>query len=129
MQFHYTVQSSYSFEETLQRVERSLLEAGFGVLWRFDVKEKLQGKGLAFPHELQILEVCNPEEAHRVLAKNMMAGYFIPCKIAVYTEREQIFIGMPKPTALISILDDEDLQEAALGIERRLANALDNSIQ
>ncbi|MCP8969436.1 DUF302 domain-containing protein [Ectobacillus ponti] len=129
MQFHYTVISPYAMEETLQKTEAALQEDGFGVLWRFDVAEKLQSKGLPFSHELQILEVCNPEEAHRVLAHNMMASYFLPCKIAVYTEREQVHIGMVKPTALISMLDTDELKQFAEDVERRIALAIDKVVQ
>lgn len=129
MQFHYTVISPHGTEETVHRLENALQGDGFGILWRFDVQDKLQEKGLSFTEKLQVLEVCNPEEAHRVLSENMMAGYFLPCKIAVYTEREQVHIGMPKPTAFISMLDDNELKEIAGSIERRLANAIDRAVQ
>lgn len=129
MQFHYTVISPHGTEETVHRLESALQDDGFGILWRFDVQDKLQEKGLSFSEKLQVLEVCNPEETHRVLSENMMAGYFLPCKIAVYTEREQVHIGMPKPTAFIGMLDDNELKEIAGSIERRLANAIDKSVQ
>lgn len=39
----------------------------FGILWRFNIQEKLQEKGLEFDEPYIILEVCNPFEAKRVL--------------------------------------------------------------
>ncbi len=129
MQFHYTVISPYGTEETVHHLEEALQRDGFDILGRFDVQDKLREKGFTFTEALRVLEVCNLEETHRILSENMMAGYFLPCKIAVYTEREQVHIGMPKPTAFISMLDDNELKAFAESIERRLANAIDRTVR
>lgn len=129
MQFHYTVISPYGTEETVHHLEDALQRDGFDILGRFDVQDKLREKEFTFTEALQVLEVCNLEETHRILSENMMAGYFLPCKIAVYTEREQVHIGMPKPTAFISMLDDNELKAFAESIERRLANAIDRTVR
>jgi uncharacterized protein (DUF302 family) len=94
----------------------------------FDIKEKLQEKGLEFSKEFKVLEVCNPVEAQRILNQNEMAGYFLPCKIVVYESEGKTKIGMPKPTALISLLNDEKMKLFAKDIEDRLINVLNNSI-
>lgn len=57
-----------------------------------------------------------------------MAGYFLPCKIVVYEHEGKTKIGMPKPTALISLLNDEKMKLFAKDIEDRLINVLNNSI-
>ncbi|MFP3125165.1 DUF302 domain-containing protein [Ectobacillus funiculus] len=129
MQFHYTVISPYGTDETVHRLENALQNDGFSILWRFDVQDKLQEKGFTFTETLQVLEVCNLEETHRILSENMMAGYFLPCKIAIYTEREQVHVGMPKPTAFISTLDDNELKAFAESMERQLANAIDRTVR
>jgi uncharacterized protein (DUF302 family) len=94
----------------------------------FDIKEKLQEKGLELAKEFKVLEVCNPVEAQRILNQNEMAGYFLPCKIVVYESEGKTKIGMPKPTALISLLNDEKMKLFAKDIEDRLINVLNNSI-
>ncbi|WP_419956515.1 DUF302 domain-containing protein [Neobacillus niacini] len=125
--FDYTVISDKTIEGAIQSLEKSLQEEKFGVLWMFDIKEKLQEKGLEFSKEFKVLEVCNPVEAQRVLSENEMAGYFLPCKMVVYEHEGKTKIGMPKPTALISLLNDERMKNFANEIEDRLINVINKS--
>ncbi|MCQ6274268.1 DUF302 domain-containing protein [Bacillus sp. V3B] len=126
--FDYTVKTDKSIEEAIQSLEASLKEEKFGVLWMFDIKEKLQEKGLEFEKEFKVLEVCNPHEAQRVLNENELAGYFLPCKIVVYENNGQTKMGMPKPTALISMLNNDKMKQFAKDIEDRLVHCIDKSI-
>ncbi|WP_066396609.1 DUF302 domain-containing protein [Neobacillus mesonae] len=126
--FDYTVSTNKNMDEAIQSLEEYLKEEKFGVLWRFDIKEKLQEKGLDFHKEFKVLEVCNPQEAQRVLNENEMAGYFLPCKIVVYDDHGKVKIGMPKPTALISLLNDVKLKQFAKDIENRLIGCIDKCI-
>ncbi|MGP4108725.1 DUF302 domain-containing protein [Virgibacillus sp. L01] len=126
--FHYTVETTESLEQATQSLEQSLKEEKFGVLWQFDVKDTLQKKGFEFNQPFQVLEVCNPEEAQRVLSQNQLVGYFLPCKIVVYEDAGMTKIGMPKPTALIQMVEDESLNEIARDIENRMIASIDKSI-
>ena len=126
--FHYTVETSKSLEEALQSLEESLKEDKFGVLWKFDVKDTLKNKGFELENSYMILEVCNPKEAHKVLSANELVGYFLPCKIVVYQDNQgKIKIGMPKPSTLIEMVDDETLKEIASDIEDRLIACMDKA--
>ena len=126
--FDFTVDTDKNPEEAIQSLEVSLKEEKFGVLWKFDIKEKLQEKGLDFNKEFKVLEVCNPHEAQRILNENQMAGYFLPCKIVVYEDHGKTKIGMPKPSALISLLNDPQLQGFAKDIEERLIKCIKDSV-
>ena len=125
--FDYTVITNKSIDDAIQSMEESLKEEKFGVLWKLDMKEKLQEKGLDFQKDFKVLEVCNPYEAQRVLNENEMAGYFLPCKIVVYDDKGQTKIGMPRPTSLISLLNNEKLKVLAKDIEDRLINCIDKA--
>ncbi|WP_423802359.1 DUF302 domain-containing protein [Neobacillus sp. SAB-20_R2A] len=126
--FDFTLITNKNIEEAIQSLEENLKAEKFGVLWKFDIKEKLQEKGLEFDKEFKVLEVCNPVEAQRVLTENEMAGYFLPCKIVVYDSEGKTKIGMPKPTALISLLQDEKMKQFAGDIEDRLIHCIKKSI-
>ncbi|WP_347862055.1 DUF302 domain-containing protein [Salimicrobium sp. PL1-032A] len=123
--FHYTVETGKSIDQAVESLEASLKDAQFGVLWNFDVKETLQGKGLDFDTEFRILEVCNPKEAKGVLDKNLLAGYFLPCKMVVYNDQGQTKIGMPNPTSLMELVDDQEIKNIAADIEQRLKKCID----
>lgn len=124
--FHHTIDVSLSLEKVIPKLEESLKSEQFGVLWQFDIREKLQEKGVDFNQKFVVLEVCNPKEAKRVLEEETLAGYFLPCKIVVYEENGQTKIGLPKPTALICMVNNEQLKEIAADIEKRLIKCIDS---
>ena len=126
--FHYTVETSQSIDEAISSLEESLKEEGFGVLWQFDIQQKLQEKGLHFNQSYRVLEVCNPHEAKQVLSENQMVGYFLPCKIVIYEENGKTKIGMPRPTAFIEMMNDDSIKPLASDIEKRLIACIDKSI-
>ena len=127
--FHYTVETTKTIEEAITSLEENLKEKNFGVLWQFDIKDKLQEKGLDFDQSYRVLEVCNPHEAQRVLTQNQMVGYFLPCKIVVYDDGDggKTKIGIPRPSALIEMVKDESIKELAIDIEHRLITCIDKS--
>ncbi|WP_174733486.1 DUF302 domain-containing protein [Mesobacillus harenae] len=128
MSFHYTVETNKTINEAIEILEANLKEEAFGVLWTFNIKEKLEEKGFSLDEEFYVLEVCNPKEAERVIKENKLVGYFLPCKIVVYKENGATKIGMPKPTALISMIDNLQLKEMAADIEDRLITCMDKSV-
>ncbi|WP_214740702.1 MULTISPECIES: DUF302 domain-containing protein [unclassified Exiguobacterium] len=125
--FDYTVQSDRTVEDVIDRLNESLKEESFGVLWDFDLSETLEKKGQGIDGKYRILEVCNPKAAKEVLSHHLEGGYFLPCKIAVFEKGDHTQIGMPKPTELIRLIDDESLHDIALDVESRLKRAIDQS--
>lgn len=125
--FHYTVETIKSIEEAIKDLEENLKAEKFGVLWEFDIKETLHNKGFEFDRGFMVLEVCNPKEAQEVLTRNKMVGYFLPCKIVVYEDDGKTKIGLPKPSALIQMVEDDELKEFATSIEDRLIACIDKS--
>lgn len=128
VQFHYTVETTKPVEETIKTLEENLKEESFGVLWTFNINEKLEEKGFSLEETFFVLEVCNPKEAERVINENKLVGYFLPCKIVVYKDQGTTKIGMPKPTALISMIDNNELTAMAQDIEKRLIECIDKTV-
>ncbi len=125
--FHYTVETNKSLDEAVQSLEEELKKEKFGVLWDFNVKETLNQKGFDFDSTYRILEVCNPGEAKKVLSKNPLVSYFLPCKVVVYEEGEKNKIGMPKPTTLIEFVEDPELNDIAKDIEDRMVACIEEA--
>ena len=128
MMFDYTVSTEKSLEQAIASLEENLKSEGFGVLWNFNLTAKLQEKGMEFNTPYTVLEVCNPKEAQHILSENLLAGYFLPCKIVVYEDDHVIKVGMPKPSSLIEMLQNDDMKAFALDIEKRLISCIDRSI-
>ncbi|MGE7270165.1 DUF302 domain-containing protein [Brevibacillus panacihumi] len=129
MDFHYTVTTNKSINEALRVLEQNLREHNYGILWQLDLPAKLREKGVdGYKNPFQVLEVCNPSEAARVISRNELVGYFLPCKITVYESNGKTKIGLPKPTYLVHALDDADLMEIAQQIEETLIRVIDQSM-
>ena len=125
--FHYTAETTANVQNAIAALETSLKEEQFGVLWRFNLREKLKEKGFDFEREYVVLEVCNPAEANRVVSESALAGYFLPCKIVVYEADGKTKIGMPKPTAFMNMLEDAALMGIAADVETRLMKCINRA--
>lgn len=126
--FHYTVITEKSIEEAIKKLEQNLRKHKFGILWQLDLPAKLQEKGVdCYTKQFRVLEVCNPLEAAKVLSRNDLVGYFLPCKITVYESDGKTKIGLPKPTTLVNMIDDAELKEIARHIEETLIDVIENS--
>ena len=109
MEIIYEKKSPHSLEETIKRLKLALSEVGFGVLWELNFKDKLAEKGFELEPNFYVFEVCNPSKAEKVLKEWLMAGYFLPCKMAAYEKVGEVYVGLPKPVDLITLVSNDDL--------------------
>lgn len=128
MGFHYTVESNKSLEEAMNTIEENLQAIQFGVLWQTNITDNLKSKGLTKIHDTyNVMEVCSPFEAEKVLSQNPNAHYFLPCKITVFEKDGKTHIGLPRPTVLMEPLNDPELIKIVQNIEENLIEVLDKS--
>lgn len=123
----YKRKTSKSFDNALVDLKKQLSDIGFGVLWEFNFKDKFDEKGLEFEGDFKILEVCNPMKAHIVLEENRDMGFLLPCKVAVFQQNNEVFIGMPEPTKMMGFTDQPKVAEIASDVENLLKSAIDKS--
>lgn len=128
MSFHYTVQSDKSLEEAMEVIEKNLNEIQFSVQWQTNITENLKKKGLTKIQEsYNVMEVCSPFAAEKVLSQNPEANYFLPCKITVFEKEGKTNIGLPRPTVLMEPLNDPKLIEIVQEVEDSLIEVIDKS--
>lgn len=125
MKIVYKKQTDKPVAQAVADLKTALSSVSFGVLWELDFKEKMHEKGLEFHEDFHILEVCNPHQAKRALDENIEVGFFLPCKLAVYSEQGKTFIGMPKPTELMSLMGSDALKAIAEEVEEVLIRAIE----
>jgi len=58
----------------------------FGVMQVHNLKETMAKKGVEFARECLIFEVCQPQQAKKVLDENMSVSTALPCRISIYEE-------------------------------------------
>ncbi|KXG42936.1 DUF302 domain-containing protein [Tepidibacillus infernus] len=124
---HYTVTTRKDMDQLLIDIEAALKEIQFGILWKFDLHEKLEEKGFSSEKEHTVLEVCNPKEASEVLAIAPLSSYFLPCKIVISRDEKETQIGFIRPSVLIGIMENEELIKKGKEIEEKLTLAINQA--
>ena len=103
MTFNYTVKTQKNIDDIIKEITTKLSEIQFGVLGILDFKEIFAKKGVEYPHEYKLLEVCNPQVAKQALESDPNIGLLLPCTIAIYEKNGKNYISLAKPTELLSV--------------------------
>ncbi len=127
MSFSYTVPTEKTIGKAVEDLSLNLKEIGFGILGTLDFKEIFQKKGIKYDNEYKLLEVCNPQVAKKALDSDPDVGLLLPCTISVYTKDDQNYIGLAKPSSLLSLSKKSDLLEMGKEIESKLIQTIDKS--
>ena len=116
---YYIVETDKSFDQASADLESAVKRNGFGVLHIHDLGATLRTKGVLFEEQCKIFEVCNPNQAAKVLSTDMRLNMALPCRISVFTEASKTKIGLIKPLEMLSALSqDAALIEVAKEVER-----------
>ncbi|HSH68602.1 MAG TPA: DUF302 domain-containing protein [Deferrisomatales bacterium] len=114
----HVVETSKNVETAARDLEEAVKRNGFGVLHVYDLRAKLKEKGVDFPNECRILEVCNPQQAAKVLTADMTVSLGLPCRISVYQDSGRTKIGTVLPTALLAMFPSQgEMQAVAEEVE------------
>lgn len=89
----------------------------FGVMHIHNLKETMLKKGVAFTHECLVFEVCQPQQAKKVLDENMSVSTALPCRISVYEENGITVLATLKPTTLLALFNTPQLETVAREVE------------
>ncbi|MDH3192216.1 MAG: DUF302 domain-containing protein [Nitrosopumilus sp.] len=127
MDFSYSLKTSKDINQIVLDITENLNDIGFGVLETLDFKEIFEKKGIEFKKNYKLMEVCNPTAAKNVLETNPELGLLLPCTIAIYQENNQNIISLAKPTSLLSIVSNDNLQKLAKEIEENLIEIIEKS--
>lgn len=118
---YYVVTSNKQFEQAASDLEAAVIGNGFGVLHVHNLGETLRNKGQTFSEDCKIFEVCNPVQAAKVLAVDMRLNMVLPCRISVYTEQGQTYIGLLRPVDMLAALSDNvELRGIAQEVEDKI---------
>ncbi len=117
-----------TIEQATKDLEEAVIRNKFGVLHIHDLKATMKKKGVDFPHECRIFEVCNPQQAKAVLTNDISLNMALPCRISIWEENDQVKIGTLKPTDLLSVLSDaEELKTIAEEVENTIMKIIDET--
>ncbi|MBM3749119.1 MAG: DUF302 domain-containing protein [Acidobacteria bacterium] len=109
--------SSKSLDEIEQGIQASAARHGFGVIAVHDLKETMKKKGVDYAGECRIFEVCNPQQAKKVLEANGAISTALPCRISAYREGESYKLATILPTAMLAMFGNPELGPVAREVE------------
>ena len=89
----------------------------FGVMQVHNLKETMAKKGVEFAHECLIFEVCQPQQAKKVLEQNMSVSTALPCRISIYEEGGKTILATLKPTTMLAMFNSPQLAGVAQEVE------------
>ncbi|HUU98709.1 MAG TPA: DUF302 domain-containing protein [Phycisphaerae bacterium] len=113
-----------SVDEVCAKLTQAAADNKFGVLGVHDLKQKMADKGVPFGPQCRILEVCNPHQAKAVLEANPSISTALPCRIAVYEHAGKTTVSTLKPTVLLSLFGNPELQPVARDVETAIVRMI-----
>ncbi len=115
-----SISSNKTVNETTAALEIAVQANHFGIMQIHNLKESMTKKGVEFERECLIFEICQPQQAKKVLDQNMSISTALPCRITVYEEGGKTILATLKPTALLALFNVPKLEEVAMEIENTL---------
>src|ERR1019366_5405663 len=112
-----TLSSDKTVSETAAALQAAVQANRFGVMQVHNLKETMMKKGVEFARECLIFEVCQPQQAKKVLDENMSISTVLPCRISIYEEGGKTILATLKPTSLLAMFNMPQLEGVAQEVE------------
>lgn len=96
----------------------------FGVMQVHNLKETMNKKGVEFTRECLIFEVCQPQQAKKVLEQDMSVSTALPCRISIYEEEGKTVLATLKPTTLLAMFNVPQLEVVARDVENTIVKIM-----
>ena len=112
-----TLSTDKSVSEAAIALHAAVEANHFGVMQVHNLKETMTKKGVEFESECLIFEVCQPQQAKRVLDQNMSVSTALPCRISIYEEGGKTILATLKPTTLLALFNAPQLEGVAQEVE------------
>ena len=121
----YVRETTGTVDDVVKNIEEAAAANQFGVLGVHDLKQKMNAKGVEFGCECRVVEVCNPKKAKSVLEADMSISNALPCRISVYEEAGKVKISTLKPTAILGLFGQPQLEPVAREVEETMIRIID----
>jgi uncharacterized protein (DUF302 family) len=123
----YTLTSNKSVSETATALQAAVEAHHFGVMQVHNLKETMNKKGVEFVNECLIFEVCQPQQAKKVLDENMSVSTALPCRISVYQEDGKTMLATLKPSILLAMFNTPQLADVAQEVEDTIVKIMNEA--
>ena len=111
------ISTNKTVSETAAALQAAVQANHFGVMQVHNLKETMAKKGVDLERECLIFEVCQPQQAKKVLDQNMSVSTALPCRISIYEEGGKTILATLKPTTLLAMFNTPQLEGVAQEVE------------
>jgi uncharacterized protein (DUF302 family) len=118
------VSTGKTVTETAATLQTAVQANHFGVMQVHNLKEPMAMKGVEFARECLIFEVCQPQQAKKVLDQDMSVSTALPCRISSYEEGGKTMLATLKPTTLLAMFNTPQLKGVAQEVEDTLVKIM-----
>jgi uncharacterized protein (DUF302 family) len=115
-----------TFIDAIEQTKQALKNDGFGVLTEIDIKETLKKKLNVEMENYIILGACHPPSAYQSIQSEIEIGLMLPCNVIVYQKKDAVFVSAIMPTVAMGMIQNNELGNVALEIEKRLKLVIDS---
>lgn len=122
-----TFSTNKSVSKTAEALEAAIQANHFGLMQVHDLKETMKKKGVDFERECRIFEVCQPQQAKRVLDQNMSVSTALPCRISLYEEGGKTILATLKPTVMLQMFNSPQLAGVACEVEETILKIMQDA--
>ena len=119
-----TLSTEKTVNEAATALQAAVQAHHFGVMQVHNLKETLAKKGVELARECLIFEVCQPQQAKKVLDANMSVSTALPCRISIYEEGGKTMLTALKPTALLAMFNEPQLEGVAREVEDTIVSIM-----
>ena len=125
----YVTESNKSIDEICKALEEAAKKRAFGVMAIHNLRETMKKKGVDFDRDLRIYEVCNPQQAKKVLEAEPNISTALPCRISVYRGDGKTKLATIRPTVQLAMFDRKDLEPVAKEVEDVIIAIMDEAVK
>jgi uncharacterized protein (DUF302 family) len=118
------IPSARSMDEIERGLQESAARHQFGIIATHDLKETLAKKGVDIALECRVYEVCNPQQAKKVLDADGSISTALPCRISVYGKPGGYTIATIRPTEMMKAFGGEAIHATAREVESVLVSMI-----
>jgi uncharacterized protein (DUF302 family) len=118
------ISTNKNVSEAAAALQASVQANHFGVMQVHNLKETMEKKGVEFARECLIFEVCQPQQAKKVLDQDMSVSTALPCRISIYEEGGKTILATLKPTTLLAMFNAPQLETVAQEVENTIVKIM-----
>lgn len=105
-------QSRYSFDQTIDTLNKIITSRGWKVTYTHDMQETMKRNGKDVS-PVKIMEICNPGIAYQILSIDQLryASPMLPCRLSIYQKEDgKAYVSRMNAIPIARMIKDEASQ-------------------